>query len=173
MCSLPAFYGIRVHFIIARLLRGDSVRGDGGTNLKYQICEEDVKKISLKLFQFTEEMQLHNPRIEFKLSAYNIHGRCDAIFTDASNNCDIIVDWKYNQKIYPLHTVPQTKETTIIQLNIYRVLYMEMFNKDCDIAVVYVNYSKKYGNFQFKLQRVEKYDTCHVWGLINVARQKA
>lgn len=172
MCSLPAFYGIRVHLIIAQLLRGNN-NFNSKLNFKYRICEKDIEKISTKLSQFIDEMKFTNPRIEYKLSTYNVHGRCDAIFTSIEKNCDIIIDWKYNQKIKPPQHIPETKDTTIIQLNIYRALYMEIFNKDCDIAVVYVNYSKKYGNFKFQYKPIEKFDICYTWGLINMVRQKS
>lgn len=163
MSNIFAFYGIRVHAIIARLLRGIDTQK---LKNKYEICQGDFEKIKLGLDELISHFKLSDARVECKLSSYKINGRCDAIFFNGNTNRDIIIDWKFLKR----KRVSNIKYTTRCQLNIYRALYMEIYNKDCDLAVVFINY---YDNkFVFSLKPVEKMDKLFVWGLINFAKQK-
>lgn len=163
--SASAFYGIRVHAIISQLLRKCDDRELAKLSDKYTLCTDDISKIRIALDQFVAENNLTNPRSECKLVSSQIHGRCDAVFSRHDKpDDDVIIDWKFVKS-------KRIAMTTLYQLNIYRAMYKELYNKECDIAVVFISLTN--GRFVFNMQQLPVMDEHTVWGMINFAKQKS
>ena len=149
--------GIRLHAILGRILRGDIARC---STIRNSICDNDISKLDSALKSFMEQYNLCEPRVEQKLSAYGISGRCDAIFKDKHSDNVLIVDWKFVRK---------PSNMAKIQLNIYRQLYMAIEKKSPYIAIVFITYNSD--KFTFELLPVHQIPDSTCWSLINYAKQ--
>lgn len=145
--------GTYVHTILARLLGEKAISCSADI-----ICVNEVEKLRQALTQFQSDNNLHQPTIECDLCAFNIKGRCDVIFKQFGRDDDrqIIIDWKYCK-------VPKLADH--YQLNLYRMLYKAMHNKDVDMAIVNIRYVRK--EFVFSITKVDAMDDLDLWGMIN------